>query len=199
MARQIGDIIITGTIDDITFYEMDGKGYARHKSSLTGKRVKKDPRFKRTMQSAHRLGRGSQLASKVYRSLPKTEQVYNLFKELKRIAILAIKEGKGEMEVLRLLQQHLPTPAPAKAAEQTMPQNNSCKRVVGVGPYPTPYRVNGGRSKPRVCDNAPQPFPARKQRRRTRLLRLQPHSTTNLTHPNNTYLYGQCNAGSQAS
>lgn len=43
MARQIGDIIITGTIDDITFYEMDGKGYARHKSSLTGKRVKRDP------------------------------------------------------------------------------------------------------------------------------------------------------------
>jgi hypothetical protein len=71
MAKQVGDIIIIGTIDDITFYVMEGKGYARKKSRLTGKRVKKDPKFKRTMQSAHRLGRASQLASKVYRSLPK--------------------------------------------------------------------------------------------------------------------------------
>ena len=118
MARQIGDIIIVGTIDDITFYQMDGKGYARHKSSLTGKRVKRDPRFKRTMQSAHRFGKGNQLASKVYRSLPREAQVYVLFKELKRIAILAIKEGKEEAEVLVLLQQRLrkeraPLPAPA--------------------------------------------------------------------------------------
>jgi hypothetical protein len=31
MAKQIGDIIITGTIDDISFYKMEGKGYARRK------------------------------------------------------------------------------------------------------------------------------------------------------------------------
>ena len=107
MARQIGDIILVGTIDDITFYEMEGKGYARSKSSLTGQRVKRDPRFQRTMQSAHRLGRGSQLASKVYRSLPREEQVYALFKELRRIAVLALKEGKGEKGIMMLLQQHL--------------------------------------------------------------------------------------------
>jgi hypothetical protein len=107
MAKQIGDIILVGTIDDITFYEMEGKGYARHKSSLTGKRVKRDPRFKRTMESAQRLGRGSRLASKVYRSLPRTEQVYALFKELKHIAVLAIKKGKNEEEVMWLLQRHL--------------------------------------------------------------------------------------------
>ena len=124
MAKQIGDIIIVGTIDDITFYEMEGKGYARHKSSLTGKRVKKDPRFKRTMQSAHRLGRGSQLASKVYRSLPRQEQVYALFKELKCMAIRAIKEGKEEAEVLALLQQRAgrasaPAAAPIVGTEKT--------------------------------------------------------------------------------
>jgi hypothetical protein len=107
MAKQIGDIILVGTIDDITFYQMDGQGYARKKSSLTGKRVKKDPRFKRTMESAHRLGKGSRLASKVYRSLPRTEQVYALFKELKRMAVLGIKQGKNEQEVLAMLQQLL--------------------------------------------------------------------------------------------
>ena len=199
MARQVGNIIIEGTIDGITFYRMEGKGYARHKSSLTGKRVKRDPRFRRTMQSAHRFGRGNQLASKIYRSLPREGQVYGLFKELKRIAVLAIKEGKDEAEVLRLLRQHLATPAPAKSAGQTMSQNKSCKRDVGVRPGPTLYRVYGGRLKPTVRDNAPQPFPARKRVQRTRLLRLQPHSSTNLTHPNNTYLYGQCDAGGPAS
>jgi hypothetical protein len=65
MANQTGEFKITGTYDDITYYNMDGKSYAHSKSSLKGKGVKKDPRFKRTMQSAQRLARGSQLASKL--------------------------------------------------------------------------------------------------------------------------------------
>ena len=107
MAKQIGEIKIVGTFADITFYKMDGQYYARMKSSLTGKRVKRDPMFARTMQSARRLGRGSQLASKVYRSLPRTEQVYPLYKELKRIAVLGLKNGKGEDEVMTLLEQRV--------------------------------------------------------------------------------------------
>ena len=103
MARQAGSVFIEGTIEDLTFYIVDGIGYVRRKSSLTGKRVKKDPKFARTMQSAERLKLGSQLASKVYRSLPKEEQVYKLFKQLKSIAILALKEGKEEAGVLLLL------------------------------------------------------------------------------------------------
>jgi hypothetical protein len=37
MAKQIGDIKITGTYDNVTYYKMDGEYYARSKSSLTGK------------------------------------------------------------------------------------------------------------------------------------------------------------------
>ena len=123
MAKQIGDIILEGTIDDITFYKMEGKGYARMKTSLTGKRVKKDPRFKRTMQSAYRLGRGSQLASKVYRSLPRAEQVYALYKELKSMAIRTLKEGKSEAEARELLLKRVagllaPTPLATPATQK---------------------------------------------------------------------------------
>ena len=107
MAKQTGEFKITGTIDDVTYYQMEGQYYARKKSCLKGERVKRDPRFKRTMQSARRFGRGNQLASKVYRSLPRQEQVYTLFKELKRIAILAIKEKKSEEEVMLLLKQRM--------------------------------------------------------------------------------------------
>ena len=117
MAKQVGDIKIVGTIDGITFYKMEGQYYARKKTSLTGKRVKKDPKFKRTMQSAYRLARGSQLASKVYRSLLRAEQVYALYKELKSIAVMALKEGKREEEVMTVLNQRVrKEPAPVSTS-----------------------------------------------------------------------------------
>ena len=109
MAKQIGDIIIVGTIDGITFYQMEGSGFAR-KDPFNRTTGEADPRFARTMLSAHRFGRGNQLGSKVYRSLPGEEQVYALFQELKRRAILAIKEGKSDEEALALLQQWVARP-----------------------------------------------------------------------------------------
>jgi hypothetical protein len=147
MAKQTGDIIIVGTIDGITFYEMEGKGYARSKSCLKGDRVKRDPKFKRTMQSAHRLGRGSQLASKVYRSLPREKQVYTLFKELKRIAVLAIKEGKEEAEVLALLQQRVEmTKEVTKAWAVSVQPEVHCK-AGQIKKTPRLFQVYGGRLK----------------------------------------------------
>ena len=56
MAKQVGIIKITGTIDDITFYEMGGEFYARMKSSLTGKRFWKDKAFEGSRRSAKALG-----------------------------------------------------------------------------------------------------------------------------------------------
>jgi hypothetical protein len=147
MAKQVGDIIIVGTIDDITFYVMEGQGYARHNSSLTGKRVKKDPRFKRTMQSAHRLGRGSQLASKVYRSLPRQEQVYALFKELKRLAVLAIKEGRSEADVLALLHRRVEKSQAVKKTCDVMVQPVVGCKEERIKKTPRLFRVYGGRLK----------------------------------------------------
>jgi hypothetical protein len=144
MAKQIGEIKIVGTFADITFYKMDGQYYVRMKSSLTGKRVKRDPKFARTMQSARRLGRGSQLASKVYRSLPKAEQVYALFKELKSIAVLALRNGKGEDEVMTLLEQRVSKENGPVPSFGVIKKKTSRKR-------PTPFfskslfRVRGGR------------------------------------------------------
>jgi hypothetical protein len=107
MAKQVGEIKIVGTFADITFYKMEGEYYARKKSGLRGERVKRAAAFKRTMQSAHRLGRGSQLASRVYRGLPRAEQVYAVYKELKRLAVLALKEGVSEAAVLLLLERRV--------------------------------------------------------------------------------------------
>jgi hypothetical protein len=109
MAKQTGAYKITGTYDGVTYYQMEGQYYARAKSSLKGTRVKRDPRFKRTMEWAERLARGSQLASKVYRSLPRQEQVYVLFCNLKSATIQALKEGKGVEEVKGVLKTIIST------------------------------------------------------------------------------------------
>jgi hypothetical protein len=107
MARQIGDIKITGTIGDITFYRMDGKYYARMKSSLTAKKVKTHPHFALTRMYAKWLGEASKLASEVYRTLPRPERKYAVFCRLKIVAHKLVKEGVAREEVLDVLRRHL--------------------------------------------------------------------------------------------
>ena len=158
MVKLIGDIIITGTIDDITFYQMEGKGYARRKSSLTGKKVKRDPLFTRTMESAHRLGRGSQLASKVYRSLPREEQVYALFKELKSIAIRAIKEGKNDAEVMPLLKKRIGKANRINKPEPEIQQSITKAQIQPNYAYSRLLRVHG-----RKREQAKRQYPKARQ------------------------------------
>ncbi len=99
MARQVGEIKITGTIGNICFYEMEGKFYARLKSSLTGKRVKKDPRFRLTMVYADLLAQASKLASCCYRSLPKEERVHAMYRALTGMAMQMLKAGMAAEEI----------------------------------------------------------------------------------------------------
>jgi len=103
VAKQIGPYKITGTIDTICFYEMEGQYYARQKSSLTGKRVRKDPAFAGTMQSANLLGKASKLASLIKRSFPKEEQCRELFQMLTGKVMRMMREGFGEEEIKVML------------------------------------------------------------------------------------------------
>ncbi|MBO9565958.1 MAG: hypothetical protein J7621_24490 [Niastella sp.] len=53
MARQVGVFPIRGTIDELTFYWTPDDGHlVKRKTSVTGKRVKTDPDFARTMLNA---------------------------------------------------------------------------------------------------------------------------------------------------
>ena len=99
VAKQIGATKFTGTIQNICFYKMEGQYYARQKSSLTGKRVKKDPAFTGTMQSANLLGSASKLASFIKRGFPKEEQSRELFRMLTGKVMRLMKEGVGEVEI----------------------------------------------------------------------------------------------------
>ena len=114
--KQSGDIRMTGTFDisDITLYRMDGEFYARSKSTLTGKRFRKDKAFEGSRRSNERFKRGNELASQVYQSMPEEKRFYKLFCRLKREAILFLKCGKTEKEVVKELElicanPHTPT------------------------------------------------------------------------------------------
>lgn len=93
MAKQAGPYKVIGCIDNLQFYKMDGKYYARKKSSLTAKRVKKDKAFELTMAFADMLGIASKIASSVYRQIPGEERKHSYFRKMTGIAYSLLKEG----------------------------------------------------------------------------------------------------------
>ena len=102
MAKQTENFI-TGTIGDVTYYLMDGIYYARLKSSLSGKRVKTHPNFKRTMENAGRLAIASRLAAKVYRQTLPGERKFVIYRLLTGMAIRALRDELPEDEIIALL------------------------------------------------------------------------------------------------
>lgn len=107
MARQSGTYQITGCYDNLCFYKMESKYYVRVKSSLTGKRVKKEPAFKRTMQYAGLLADASKIASSLYKSLPKESKGIAVYRTLTGKAMKLLQEGKSSAEILHMLTFYL--------------------------------------------------------------------------------------------
>ena len=105
MARQLGPIYIKGTLDDLTFYQMDGEHYVRMKSRLTKKKVLTCPRFALTRMHASQLAEASRIASIIYRQLPKEERNIKLFRSIVGKAKVLLWTGKNKEEVIESLNQ----------------------------------------------------------------------------------------------
>jgi hypothetical protein len=103
MARLKSPPPFTGTRHGITIYEMWGEYFMRSKSSLTGKRVKKDKAFKRTMEYAGLMARASRIGAAVYKLLPAARKKHTLYKRMTGIALKSLKQGKERLEIERLL------------------------------------------------------------------------------------------------
>jgi hypothetical protein len=105
MAKIVGPVPpFIGTRDNVTIYPMNGEYIARTKSSLTGKRVKKDPAFARTMEWAGRLKQGARIASAVYRLMPVDGRVYKQYREITGKAMSLLKEGFSVGDVFTMLE-----------------------------------------------------------------------------------------------
>lgn len=93
MAKQVGPIKFTGTIDDVTFYEMNGKFYARKKSSLTREKVKHHASFALTRMYNNIMADASSIASALYRMIPKPQRKHAFFLLLTSKAHGLLKQG----------------------------------------------------------------------------------------------------------
>ena len=107
MARQAGPIYLTGTIDDITFYKMEGEYFARKKSSLDRKQFRTDPRFVRSRKSAAKFGEASKLASNIYWKLPKEQRGKGVVNRLTGRVGDLLREGHAPEEVMTILLQQM--------------------------------------------------------------------------------------------
>jgi len=99
MAKQAGAIKINGTIGDICFYRLHEEHYARTKSSLSGKRVMRDPAFKETMKYAALLACASKIASVIYKRLPQEEKSRKKYQAMTGHAMRLLKD-KMNIEVI---------------------------------------------------------------------------------------------------
>lgn len=96
MAEQTGDIKITGSIDDICFYRMEGRYYARLKSSLSRTRFFNDPVFEGSRKSAFLLAAASQLSSRLYHTLRLEFKGRGVYQELTGQIKLFMAQGMTE-------------------------------------------------------------------------------------------------------
>jgi hypothetical protein len=108
MARLLGDIEYTGTIDGLCFYKMYDSCFVRTKSSLTAKRFWKDTAVEGSRKSCSLLARASSIASAFYKTYPTEKRTKGLFNEMTGRVKLWLKEGKSEEEALLLLEQNYP-------------------------------------------------------------------------------------------
>ncbi|SDG73000.1 hypothetical protein [Chitinophaga filiformis] len=141
MAKIVGPVPpFIGTRDNVTIYLMNGEYIARSKSSLTGKRVKKDPAFARTMEWAGRLKQGARIASSIYRQMPVDDRVYKRYREITGKAMSLLKEGFSVGDVITMLEAvYLP---------QLMGNTDSV--IVGIKPAAEP---ESELSEGRICNS----------------------------------------------
>ncbi len=99
MAKQRGPVFIEGTIDGRTYYKRDGKYYVRKKSSLSARRVKRSPAFKRTMEYAGWMAAASVIASVIYWRLPAKEKKRKRYQAITGEAMRLLRDGMDEATV----------------------------------------------------------------------------------------------------
>ena len=71
MAKQCGDIVIVGTIDNLCFYEMNGNYYVRLKPGPDRKTFLKSPKYKSKRQASEWMVGAARITSAIYQNILK--------------------------------------------------------------------------------------------------------------------------------
>jgi hypothetical protein len=99
MAKQCGPIFLECTWDNITFYKMDGKYYARKKSNLSREKVLKHKAFASTRFYAGLLVTASKIASSIYSDLPIHWRQFWMFRAFTGEGQVMLEGGATPQEV----------------------------------------------------------------------------------------------------
>ncbi|NII27193.1 hypothetical protein HB364_19045 [Pseudoflavitalea sp. X16] len=133
MARFTGIPPITGTIGPVCIYKMYGRYFIRTRSSLTGKRVKKDPAFRKTMEYARLLAKASRIGSAVYTALPAERRQHALYRKLTGEAMTWLKYEWKEADIIAYLTKQYTgrevPPAEPEVVQIRMPYRRGSKRL----------------------------------------------------------------------
>ena len=104
MARIDTRQFTSATIGGITFYVMNGRQYARAKSSLRREDVLKKKAFEKTRQCAEKMGIAAQIGSVIYKALPDDMRGDKWFyRAITGEAASLLYKGKEEQEVMDIL------------------------------------------------------------------------------------------------
>src|SRR5689334_12173924 len=107
MARQVGDIKVVGTMDNLCFYEMEGKYYVRMKPGPDRKQFFKGAKYAPQREASKRMILSAQLVSLVYQQIPKEKKKYQVCCEMQKRAALLIKGGMELSEIIEQLGEYL--------------------------------------------------------------------------------------------
>jgi hypothetical protein len=99
MAKQCGLAFLECTWDQLTFYKMEGKYYARVKSSLTREKVLTHPAFHKTRCENALLVAASKIASSIYSDLPIDWRQFWMFRSFTGEAQTMMRQGYNAQEV----------------------------------------------------------------------------------------------------
>jgi hypothetical protein len=105
MAKQTGYIKAIGTVDDnLNFYKTELDGFlVRLLPGVNTERYWSDPAFEGSRRSAERFGVGNITSSIIYRFVPVKRRYRHLFKQVRTIAIVCLKQGMDKGGVFRTL------------------------------------------------------------------------------------------------
>ena len=118
MARISSPFDLSGTYGNLVVYQVGCKLYARTKSSLTGKRFRKDPAFIKSGEKAVQFGEAARLAKTIYATLPKAVKKKGVFGKLTGLVHQGLHNGKTKETIIQAVQQYVgiaPMPKPIKA------------------------------------------------------------------------------------
>ena len=105
MAKQIGHVKAVGTVDDnVNFYYSELDGYlARLLPGVDTKRFWNDPAFEGSRRSAERFKQGNIMSSIIYRFVPVKRRYTHLFKQVRKLSLICLKQGMEKKDVLTAL------------------------------------------------------------------------------------------------